>query len=258
VNNQLVLQLVIAGTFILTLFALFLIAVLIVHKNKQNKFYAEKAIQNYRHQNQILAVRLEAQEDVMTQISRELHDNISQLLGLTQVNIHLLADKTEEPEAKRLAGTIQGLISQVQSDLQNLSHSLNGTFINNLGLTEALTKEVEYINAARRMKCDLQIDGALPELTPERELLLFRIAQEAVHNALKHSGATELSIYLGSRDNKLHLSIRDNGGGFDTSDSGSSGIGMVNMQQRASSLQGRLLVESAPGRGTSVSVVIEI
>ena len=256
-NDQLTLGLVIAGTFVLTLFALFLIAVLIVQKNKQNKYEAEKAVQNYKQQNQILRIRLEAQEDAMNQLSKEIHDNLNQLLALTQSNLYMLIDKVQEPEHNMQLQSINKLVGQIIVDLQNLSHSLNGSFINSVGLLEALNNEVEYINAAQKLMCQLVVEGDEPPLTPENELLVFRIAQEAIHNALKHSQATILNIQLINDGTKTRLSIADNGVGFDNKYNSNNGIGFINMNQRAQLLQGSLDVISEQNNGTQILLTLD-
>ena len=255
-NDQINIEIVIISTFVLTLFAFFLIAVLVVQKNKQNRYASELAISNYRQQNQILRVRLEVQEETMNQLSKEIHDNLNQLLGLTQANVYMLRDKTEKPDDKAVLDNINDLLTHVVTDLQNLSHSLNGSFINNLGLAEALRNEVGYINATKKLLCKLEEEGDGPEIAEDKGLLVFRIAQEAINNVLKHAHATELTIKLKKENHELQLIISDNGIGFDDADTIIGGIGFINMHQRAQVLQARLEIISKRNNGTQISLTL--
>lgn len=258
-NDNHIVIIFVAGTLLLALFAFFLIAYLLVQKDKQNKFQLEKARITYWYQNEILRVRLEVQENAMDQISKEIHDNIGQLLSLAQMNMYAIADMVTAERDVRLVTNTNNLIGQVITDLQNLSHSLNSDFIKRLGLTEVLRKEIEYISLSKNISCTFEVAGDPVGLPPEKEVLIYRIAQEAIHNTLKHAKATKLDILLSYEPTKFVLTISDNGIGFELNKIHSSnGIGFTNMYQRAMYIEGTLDIQSAPQTGSKIILSIDI
>jgi len=253
-NNNAVLILFIAGTLLLTLFAFFLIAYLIVQKNKQNKFRQEKEELKL----EILRTGMEVQEQAMNKISQELHDGIGSRLNSIKRNLaaaEMPMDAATARDLKKQAGV---LLDEVIKDARNISHMLNSDYITRNGLVASVQKELEDISRTVKIDCSFEVQGDYYSLDDERELLVFRMVQEAINNVVKHAQATRLSVLMDYHENDFTVTINDNGKGFDTKDlAEGSGIGLMNMRNRAGMIKGTLAVDSGD-KGTSIKLSIKI
>src|SRR3954463_16148639 len=128
-NNHYIIPLFVAGSLLLTLFAFFLIAYLLVQKNKQNAYQLERRQMIFDHQNNILRTKIEEQENTMDQISKELHDNIKSVLGFAQMSMYQIADLATSPQQTVLIDKTNQIIGGVIDDLHNISHSMSSSFI---------------------------------------------------------------------------------------------------------------------------------
>jgi two-component system, NarL family, sensor kinase len=222
-NDNYLIPLFVAGTSLLSLFAFFLIAYLIVQKGKQNKY-----------QTRLLEARLQEQDITMDKISKEIHDNIGQILGLAQMNMYSMEQFVKNENEISVVKSTNELVGQAIYELHNISHSLNGDYIKRQGLSEVLRKELEHINQSGNLGCTIEIVDQSPGIDSEKAVVIYRIAQEAIHNTLKHARATKLNLELCNNAANFSLSISDNGVGFKKSpDNSLRGIGLENMYQRA-------------------------
>ncbi len=205
---------------------------------------------------------LTAQEDERQRISRELHDDTAQSLLLIS---HRLDSLTSDPgvmmstEERTQLLELRGLVVQTLADLRRLTQDLRPRILDDLGLIPALEWLADDLQKQRAIHTRVEVAGAPRRLTPEVELLAFRIAQEAVRNVRKHSEASACAITLTFDAGSVLLSVDDNGKGFelpqDMTDMANRGkLGLLGMQERAVLLGGALSVRSAPGAGTTVSV----
>src|SRR3954463_7741424 len=181
-NNHYIIPLFVAGSLLLTLFAFFLIAYLLVQKNKQNAYQLERRQMIFDHQNNILRTKIEEQENTMDQISKELHDNVKSVLGFAQMSMYNIGSLATDPEQTILIEKTNKIVGDVIEDLHNISHSMNSNFIRNIGLAETITKDLDNIRLAKNIACSLHVTGDPVSLSPEKELHIFRIAQEAIQN----------------------------------------------------------------------------
>lgn len=254
-NDQYVIPLFVAGSLLLTLFAFFLIAYLLVQKNKQNAYQLEKRQMIFDHQNKILRTKIEEQENTMDQISKELHDNIKSILGFAQMSMYNIRRMATDGEQATLIDKTNNIIGTVIDELYNISHSLNSNFVRQTGLVETVSKELENLNVTRSVTCNLEIKGEPVSLSTERELHIFRITQEALQNCVKHARASAVQIILDYENNGFCMQISDDGRGFDKNKLYEmKGLGFLNMFQRARYVHGLLEVQSAPGQGTIITL----
>ena len=249
-----VMKLFIAGSILFLIFVVFIVFYVLIHNRKQLRSRLEKQKLIFEHHQALLQAHLEEQEHTLDEISKELHDNVIQKLSFAQMNMHVLNDELQD--GNQLIGSkISELLSQITNDLHNLSHLSNTNYIKTNGLPEVLRKEVDYIQSSQKMKCTLAISGDPFQLDPEKALLVYRIIQEAAHNALKHSKGTTLDISLQFSSNNLNVLISDNGIGFNMNDNKKTkGIGLSNMFHRASILNGKINIESTIDNGCVVSL----
>lgn len=255
-TNSYIIPLFLAGTLVLVLFAFFLIAYLIVQKNKQNAYHLEKQRMIFDYQNEILRTKLEEQERTMNQISKDIHDNVGQLLSLVQMNMYMIAENAAGKH-KQIAERTNGLVEQAITDLRNISHSMNNNFVERLGLVDVMKKELEYIGLSKNISCNIEVRGDNTSLHAEKELMIYRIAQEATHNILKHAKASIINIILIFEQDSFEMHITDNGVGFSKDKLyDMNGLGLLNMFQRAKFLGGNLDIKSEAMQGSTITLTI--
>ncbi|HYD21169.1 MAG TPA: sensor histidine kinase [Flavipsychrobacter sp.] len=256
-NSQHLVGAFIAGTLVLTLFGFFLAIYLIIQKSKQNRFALEKQKIKFDYVNQILRTELEVSENTMNQISQEIHDNVGQVLFLAEMNTSVLATVVRDEKATLLLADTGKLVRQAMSDLRSISHSLSSEQVKQTGLVEALKASLSQVQKAKEIKCLFQVSGDHLDISPERELIIFRIAQEAISNILKHAEASAIDLLLEYKTGCLLMTLKDNGKGFEMAEGDKKkGIGFINMQQRTKVLNGTLKIESAPGDGCKLTLLV--
>jgi|LakMenEpi03Aug12_release.lakeMendotaPanAssembly.Ray.scaffolds.fasta_scaffold193983_2 two-component system NarL family sensor kinase len=247
--------------FLSTFFILILIFIvyytLFQYKKKQIKLKRDLELMNLTHEKNLLAAQLEIQEQTLKRIAREIHDNIS--LTLTLAKLHLNTYEMQKVEEdKELVRTGIDLIGKSLVDLNNLSKSLDAQTIERFGLVHALETESEMVRKSGRLNVELSIHGEPVKLDNERSLHVFRIIQECFNNSLKHSEAEHMSVKLDYAGDGMHVTVRDDGKGFDPEQAriGKPGSGLRNMENRATILGGGLAVKSMPGSGTETTITI--
>jgi len=249
----------VAGTILFVIFVFFLVMFLIVQKNKQNKHAIEKNKMIYDHENKLLRTRTEEQERTMNAISMEIHDNVNQILNFARMNLHVINRYASMPEQKELIQQTGNMLEGLIKDVHNISHSLNSEYVKGRGLIDTLQQEAERMNNGAKLKCVFELSGEHRPISADKELMIFRIVQEASNNTLKHANATLLNIRLNYEPAALTLIIKDNGKGFQTQSLQQiEGIGMINMYQRAKVMGGRLSVDSSAENGTSITLYLPL
>jgi signal transduction histidine kinase len=198
----------------------------------------------------------ETLEEEIKRIAYAVHDEAGQLL----VAVHLaLADVTRELPApqKEQIERIAGLLNQVEKQLRRYSHELRPTVLDDLGWIPAIRFLAEGIS--KRANLNIQIKTTVTSRLPGPvEIALYRIVQEALTNAAKHSKASQVSIHIASKNRKVSCSIEDDGVGFDVpavqSDGKRRGLGLIAMQERLNGIGGTLSIDSVRGRGTKLLI----
>lgn len=231
-------------TLLMVVFAFFLIITLIVQKNKQN-----------RQANELLQAQVKERDRTMSLVSVEIHDNISQMLSLTRMTLRMIG-KQAVPEQLPLLEQAGIMLDNLIVDTRNISHSLNTDYLKNKGLIEFLNREIKWINASKGLVCALDNSGYHDQLSAEKELMVIRIAQEAMQNTVKHAEATHLTIRITCDEKLFKMTITDNGKGFaHTSGPASDGLGLQSMYQRAQLIKARLDIHSG-NTGTTLALMI--
>ncbi len=194
-----------------------------------------------------------AQEDERKSLARELHDDLSQRLARLSIDAAGL-EKASGPSQSG-ATEIRGELSRMSEDVHRLAYQLHPSTLDDLGLTEALRIECDRVARLESVPVRLQAPEESPPVSRDAALGLFRIAQEALRNAVRHAGARGVDLTLEPAAAGVRLSIRDDGSGFDPgAERGRPSLGLASMRERADLFGGSLEVRSAPGRGTTVEV----
>jgi PAS domain S-box-containing protein len=201
---------------------------------------------------QLSARLIQAQEEERQRISRELHDDIGQRLsllaiGLDRFNHDLsISAAPKQTELKQL----QNQAEEIVSDVHELSHELHSTKLQHLGLKAALNELCRKISVQRSIGVDLQVSD-IPLLSSELQLCLYRVAQEALNNVLKHSGSEQVLVNVRQDGAVARLQIKDAGVGFDIN-AAAAGLGLISMRERLRIVGGVLLVHSVHDHGTEI------
>ncbi|MBK8294875.1 MAG: sensor histidine kinase [Solirubrobacterales bacterium] len=195
---------------------------------------------------------LSAQEEERARVARDLHDQVNQ--SLTGVLLRLEAAKSAAPpELKAELVETSTLAHQAMDELLTVARQLRPTALDDLGLSAAIAGQIEQLRS--EVDANFEGDGDVAGLDPDIQLVIYRVAQESLGNAIRHSGAERIDIRL-SRDNSVvELSVKDDGSGF-TFDEANSGLGLGGMRERAILVGGDLQIESRPGHGTSVRLTV--
>lgn len=246
------------GTLIFTLFAIFIILYASLQKRKQYQYELEKKDMELQFNEELMKSRMEVQEETLKQLSEELHDNIAQVLGLAKMNMHIVAEQAT-PDTKELAVASTEIIGDAIKDVRAMSHTLNGSLVLRQGLKESIEKEVKHISDAKNINCNFNYSGEPLHLDEDKELMIFRIIQESIANAVKHGKPGKIDIQVSNLPNDLTVLVTDDGVGFDTNTSGADhGLGLSNIRERARLLKGTLKISSAINKGTTVQLKIPV
>jgi signal transduction histidine kinase len=163
-------------------------------------------------------------------------------------------DASSPKSAKGAAG-MRGELSRLSEDVHSLAYQLHPSTLDELGLTEALRIECERVTSPESVTVSLQAPEKRPRVSQEIALCLFRVAQEGLRNVVRHAHARAVALRLEATDGAAHLTIRDDGVGFDPAQGRARpGLGLESMRERVALVGGRIEIRSAPGRGTTIEV----
>lgn len=204
---------------------------------------------------------IEAQEKERDLIARELHDDICQRLAMLSLE---LGQADREPNdgdaaANSQMETIRQHCAEIARDVQALSHELHSSKLDYLGIVAALKSFCREVSQQQNVAVEFT-DEDVPNAMPRNvSLCLFRVAQEAVHNAVKHSGVRRFFVDLRGTKNQIQLEVRDAGVGFDFKEvTRNEGLGLISMQERVHLVKGTFFVESRLNNGTRIVAIVPL
>ncbi len=204
---------------------------------------------------------IEAQEKERSRIARDLHDDICQRLALLSMELDQ-ANRGVNESAEVMKGRLKEIrqhCSEIAGDVQSLSHELHSSRLDYLGIVAAIGGFCHEFSKQHEVSIEFT-DGDVPaDLPREISLCLFRVTQEALHNAVKYSGVSQYAVELTATAEEIQLVVSDSGRGFDVEAAkGNRGLGLVSMQERVHLVHGSLHVESEPGEGTKILAVVPL
>ena len=220
---------------------------------------AEACLYQRDHELQRLAGHLiEAQEEERRRISRDLHDDIGQRIALLACEIDFERRSRTAPRSERKPSVLPKLrkeLDSIATDIHKLSHELHSASLQCCGLKIALKDLCWKYSHNHHLEIDLHTEKLDPKLPPDVALCLFRVAQEALANALKHSHTKRVDVNVVQDSKKVRLTVKDYGVGFDPSFQ-TGGIGLMSMRERLRFCGGMLTVRSTPNEGTEVAAEV--
>jgi len=204
---------------------------------------------------------IEAHEEERTWIARELHDDINQRLALLAVELGKWSQQIRDPSSntKFQIEAARERIFDIAKDVQKLSHRLHSSKLEYLGLITAAKSICREFSDQQEVHVEFthfNVPGGIPN---EISLVLYRVLQEALQNAVKHSRAQRIKVELHGEGDALHLEVSDRGAGFDPNTAMTGrGLGLISMRERVHLVNGTLVIDSGPGCGTSIRVRVPI
>jgi len=199
----------------------------------------------------------ETLENEAKKIAHALHDEAGQLLASVHIAIADIADQLPPRHRERL-NEVKWLLGKIETELRNFSHELRPVVLDRLGLVPALQFLAE--NVGRRAGVAIAVSGELgARLAPAVEITLYRIAQEALNNVIKHARASAANIEVRHIAERVSCTVRDDGVGFAANRlEGGTGLGLVGIRERLGALGGSVHIASQPGGGTTLRAEIPL
>jgi signal transduction histidine kinase len=216
----------------------------------------DRAVGNRRRHNTIAAKVLASQEAERSRIARDLHDDVGQQVALLDA---ALATAMRQPfsrthaESTMLAARTK--LHEISHSIHTLAHALHPAKLKLLGLVTTLESLCRDISIEAQTSVRFEATQVPADIADDVAVSMFRLAQEGLQNAVKHSGASTIAVQLIGRGDSLLLRIADDGGGFDPL-THASGLGLLTMRERVEMMGGTLTVTTAPAHGTTIEVIV--
>ncbi len=217
--------------------------------------------QNARELQELSAKLITAQEEERRSIARELHDEVGQVLTAIKVELAVVQRTIEASGGSaRLLEDARSITDGALTTVRDLSHLLHPALLDDLGLPAAVEWYLRGFGKRHDLRVEILHDRMDERLTPEIEVSAYRIVQEALTNVAKHARATACRVYLQRLPNTILITVEDDGVGFDAAEAERAGrhrgLGLIGIRERASYLRGTVRLESAPGKGTRLTVEV--
>jgi signal transduction histidine kinase len=197
---------------------------------------------------------IEAEEQERQRIAKELHEGIGQRMTMLALQIEQL--NSDSPNVVDVPSPIDPVLDEaleILTDVKTLAHELYSPRLEYIGIAGVMSSFCRDLAQQRKVEIDFKSLGLPSPLPPDISLCLYRVLQEAVHNAMKHSGVKHIDVQLNGTSNEIRLTVRDRGAGFDIETAKMSrGLGLNHMQERLKLVKGSLSIDSQPNRGTTI------
>jgi two-component system NarL family sensor kinase len=241
---------------IILLIAVSFIFLLVTYSNKRKKrFFQENQNLQLLFNQQLLQSQLEIQEQTFNTISKEIHDNVGQLLSLAKVQANIL--EQGDTINHSILTDLKESISKAMIDLRDIARSLNSDHIKESSLMEMTKHELDRIGRLGITKAFMFVEGKERALEEQKKLITFRIVQESLQNIIKHAKAEKIEVFFYYDTTQFKLEIKDNGIGFDqTLIDKNDGMGLQNMISRAALIGGQGSIISNIKEGTTITIII--
>jgi len=229
------------------------------NKASNEKIVAQQRIKQLEDEKKLLAVRflVEGQEEERKRIAKEMHDGIGVLLATAKMQFSSISDVNPETSIRIAKAT--RLLEQATSDVRKITHNMMPGLLTKFGFFDAVEDLMEQLDDAGTISAKVIIKGQPFRFQENKEIMLYRIVQEMVHNTIKHAKATAIKLEMEILPEKLNLSFIDNGQGFDVADMlQKKSIGLTSIQSRVSFLDGKIDINAASGNGTMFSIEVNL
>ncbi len=247
---------ILVSALVVLLLATCILYILYQYKKRQHLFLQEVEILRLNYEKELLQAELEIQEETFQHISLELHDNVGHYISLAK--LYLLTLSPADPDFNSKLDSSAELLGTSLQEIRNLCANLNTSNLRNNGLIKTLEQLVQQIGRSGRFEVEFSVKGKTIYMDDKKELILFRIIQEALNNIIKHSQASRISIGLHYQEEAMELTIQDNGRGFDADNvlnqPAPRSSGLQNILNRSSIIRATQRLTSKPGAGTTLQI----
>jgi signal transduction histidine kinase len=230
----------------------------IIRLNRQTRERYFEVARNRQALQQLSARLVDAQETERRTISRELHDEVGQSIGALLVDVGRLTSALPDarPEVKRQLESIKSVAERTFRSVRNIALLLRPSMLDDLGLAAALEWQAREVSRSSEMEVSVDSEQIPEQLPDEYRISIYRLVQEALNNAVRHSGAKNATVAVETLPRSIVVRVADNGRGFDARRS--RGMGLLGMEERVRRLGGTLSVDSQPGKGTTITAELPI
>ena len=240
-----------SGTLLMGVLLVFIIYFILLYRKKQEEYEWEKE----QAKQLLLTTKIEIKEQTMSNISRELHDNIGQMATLVKMNLSLFTYESEDD--KRKLNDVTDIADKLIMEIKELSTTIKGENLERFGLIDMIDKDIARMSRLDYIKIIRTGEEEIPEVSHETEIYLYRMTQEIFNNILQHSGSTEAVLNITNKNDILVLTFKDNGIGFN-SNTYKQGNGLINLEERCKLIDAKLNIESQPNQGTKITISLKI
>ncbi len=201
---------------------------------------------------------LEAQEQERARLARELHDQTGQALTSILLGLRALEDAVDTADGRASAASLRELVVATLQDVRNLAVELRPAALDDFGLVAALERLVDTFRENTAIEVSLETSIGQERLGSELETTFYRLVQEALTNVVKHADARHVSISIVRKNGSVSAVVEDDGRGFPVDETRDDALGLVGMRERVALLGGRIAIESAPEKGTTLAVEVPV
>jgi signal transduction histidine kinase len=220
-------------------------------QKKKSEFLLDKIESELIFQSELVKSKIEIKEQTLTNVSRDLHDNIGQILSVALMEMNMMLEQKENFSRSQLVETKQ-LISKSLNEIRILAKLINGDVTIDSNFIDAVSDDLERIQKFKNIKCSLELEGDVVSLNNEHETIIYRILQESISNILKHSQSEVIDLKIKFDKQICTIEISDKGIGFSV-DSCKKGSGLLNMKTRAKLIGANLSVASS-SQGSKITI----
>lgn len=244
-----------------------LVAGVLYNRNYRRRKRAERAEQVQQQQvlflqkqQQLVSLQsmINGQETERTRIAKDLHDGLGGLFSTIKMHFSTLQHEMGELKQYPLFTRSYELVNTASEEVRRIAHNMMPEVLIRIGLVPAVQELCNSISAAKLLQVSMQSYGMDKRLNVDTEIMLYRIVQELLNNIIKHADASEALVQFNKQEGRLHITIEDNGRGFNTADAEGSGVGLGSVKSRVDYLNGTLSIESEKEIGTTVMMVFLI
>ena len=257
INSEIALAIII-GSLVVIVLVVFLLLFFLLFSKKKQKLFKDKVVMQQQFELELLKTQFEVQEKTSKYLAEELHDNIGQILSLTNVTLASV-QITDTAKATQKITDAQSLITLSIKELRQLSKIIHGEQILQQGLIAAIQQEVNWIKRNEQYSIEFVYSiNETVERNADKNLFIYRLVQECLNNILKHAEANKIAINLLYKNELLQIILHDNGKGFlvEKTMANQTGLGLNNMQKRINLLNGKMNIESSSVAGTTIQFSI--
>jgi signal transduction histidine kinase len=233
-------------TLLIILFVLFF-----YFQKKKSAFLIEKMESELRFQSELVKTRIEIKDQTLSEISKELHDNIGQILSVAIMQVNMYS-KDNSKISKTELNDLKEVLAKSLDEIRILSKVINRDDFSNLNFIDAINLDFERIRKLKKIQCFFTINGEEPIMNKEHELIIYRIFQEAIHNVLRHSHSEVIEMRMECSPESYNVKLLDCGVGFDVHHK-NGGLGLSNMRLRSKLIGAKFKIESN-AEGTSIEL----